>query len=203
MSTTAESPRLETLAGNPAPPGIAEDFRGLCTLPPAALEKLWQVLGPCLADELSKDTEQLIDVFCHAYGAPPDELTRALKACRFLLRTAVKCNLAAERLAEDIDRLCPEQAPIRELLVAGYEPLRAKFRSDVLQAAVVDYGNVLVGAQWRLDVIEASEQGASLRVPVALLTFHYREGKDTRRITFQVLPEMMLQLKKICGQIVP
>ena len=56
-------------------------------------------------------------------------------------------------------------------------------------------------AQWRVDTIEASERGVKLRLPVAMLTLHYREGSEVGRITLQVLPDMMGELKGICERV--
>ena len=37
-------------------------------------------------------------------------------------------------------------------------------------------------------------------MPVTLLTLHYRDGADVGRITLQVMPDMMQELKKICDE---
>jgi hypothetical protein len=194
---------LHALGGGAAPPDLATDLRRLLRMPAPALNKLWQVLGPCLADEISKETERLLDVFCSAYGVSDDDLGRAIKACRFLILEAVKRQVPAAALGEDLDRLCPGAPAIKELLLAGYEPVRAERRQAVLRAAVLDHGKVLVGAQWRRDIVEASEQAAGLRLPVAVLTLQYREGAETKRITLQLLPEMVAQLQAMCGQMLP
>ncbi len=199
----AQPTKLATLGGADAPAGFAEDLRCLLRLPAEARPKLWQVIEPCLAEELGKDAERLLDVFASAYRVAADDLARALKAVRFLVKTAVQCNVPAPTVADDVASLCPDAPWLAQLIAAGYEPLRAAFRREVMKAAVADHGNLLIGAQWRIDTIDASERGADLRVPVAVLTLQYREGTELRRITLQALPEMMLQLKKICGQIAP
>jgi hypothetical protein len=176
-------------------------LRRLLRLPPEALAKIWQVLGPSLADTIPQDAEQLLDVFCVAYHLDEDDLARALKACRFILREAARIDLPVAQLADDLDRVCPDDPFIKEILIAGYDPARAQIRRDILHAALIDHGNLLIGAKWRLDTVQATEQGSNLRTPVALLTLQYRDGPDTKRLTLHVLPDMMGQLKEICEQV--
>jgi hypothetical protein len=196
-------PKLHALDGAEPPPDLADDLRRLLRLPPEALAKLWQVLGPCLAEKISKETEELLDVFCAAYNVPDGDLARAIKACRFLIQGAAKRDLPAARLAEDITLLCPETPLIGELLLAGYEPAKAQIRKEMAVAALLGHGSLLVGADFRVDTINASERGTRLGVPVAMLTLQYREGAEMRRITLQVLPDMMGRLRDICEQVLP
>ena len=49
--------------------------------------------------------------------------------------------------------------------------------------------------------MEASEQGNELHLPVAMLTLHYRDGDGTKRLTLQVLPDMLAELQGICAAI--
>jgi hypothetical protein len=35
---------------------------------------------------------------------------------------------------------------------------------------------------------------------VALVTLHFREGAETGRVTLQVLPDMMKELKTVCDR---
>jgi hypothetical protein len=142
-------------------------------------------------------------VFCTAYHLSDDELARAIEACRFLIHSAARLDVPAKRLEEDLDRLCPDAPLIKELVLAGYAPAKAQIRQGILGAALADHGKLLIGAQWRIDTIEASERGSRLRAPVAMLTLHYREGVEVGRITLQVLPDMMGQIKDICEQILP
>jgi hypothetical protein len=191
---------LHCLGGAEGPAGMGGDLLRLLRLPPEALEKLWQVLAPSLADRLAPETGQLLDMFCAAYKIDDDDLARAMKACRFLIREAAKIDLPGAQLGEDLGRLCPDAPLIHEILLAGYEPMKARMREEILRAALVDHGKLLVGAQWRVDTIVASERGKKLGMPVAMLTLHYKDGGEARRITLQVMPDMMAELKGICEQ---
>jgi len=193
--------RLRCLDGGEAPPEIGADLGRLLTLPVEALTRFWQVLAPSLAERLAPETAQLLDAFCAAYRVDGDPLARAVKACRFVIREAARRDLSAAAFGEDVDRLCPGAPVIRELLLAGYEPARAQLRHDIVRAALADHGNLLLGVKWRVDAVQASEQGNRLGTPVAMLTLHYRDGAEMKRLTVQALPDMIGELKGICEAI--
>jgi hypothetical protein len=202
VSPPAPAPvRLYCLGGGEAPSDLGADLRRLVRLPVEALQKLWQVLAPSLAESIAKETEQLLDLFCAAYKLDEEDLARALKACRFVIREAAQRDVPAEAVAEDLDRLCPGDPLLKELVLAGYEPARAQIRHEIVKAAVADHGKLLVGIKWRVDAIQASEQGAKLGMPVALLTLHYLEGAEAGRVTLQVLPDMMGELRQVCEKV--
>jgi hypothetical protein len=197
----AEPIRLYCLGGGEPPPDLGADLSRLSRLPSEALEKLWQVLTPCLAETLSKETEELLDVFCAAYKVDDDDLAQLVKACRFVIRGAVRLDLPEGALAADLDRLCPADPRVKEIVLAGYLPAKDKLRREILAAAVADHGKLLVGVSLRLDTIQASERGARLQMPVAVLTLHYREGAEAGRVTLQVLPDMVEQLRSSFAQV--
>jgi hypothetical protein len=193
--------RLYCLGGGEAPPDLGEDLRRLLLLPAPALQKLWQVLAPSLADQITPETSQLIDLFCAAYHVDGDALALAIKACRFVIREAARLDIPAGALAEDLDRLCPDDPLVKELLLVGYDPAREHVRREIIKAALVDHGKLLVALNWRVDAVQASERGMRLGMPVAMLTLHYREGAESGRITLQVLPDMLNEIKGVCEKI--
>ena len=193
--------RLYCLGGGEAPPGLGADLLLLLGLPPEALQKLWQGLAPSLAETVAPETGQLFDLFCSAYRVDGDRLALAIKACRFLIREAARLDVPAGALAEDLDRLCPDDPLVKELLLVGYEPAREHIRREIIKLALVDHGKLLVALNWRVDAVQASERGMRLGMPVAMLTLHYREGAESGRITLQVLPDMLGELKGVCEKI--
>lgn len=200
--TTATAPlRLYCLGGGEAPHELGADLLRLLHLPPEALQKLWQILAPTLGETIAKETEELLSVFCQAYGVNDEELGRAIKACRFVIREAAQRDVPAGAVAEDLERLCPGDPLVKELVLAGYEPAKAQLRHEIIKAAVADHGKLLVGVKWRVDAVQASERGVKLRMPVALLTLHYREGADLGRMTLQALPDMVQELKAACEKV--
>jgi hypothetical protein len=199
--TTEISPRLYCLGGEHGPAGLGADLAVLARLPLEAVQRLWQVLAPSLGDTVSKELEQLLDLFCKTYRLDANELGRTIRACRFVVREAAQRDLTAGALAEDLERLCPRDPLVKQLVLAGYDPAKAYLRLEMLKAAVSDHGKLLVGIRWRLDQVQASERGLKLQMPVALVTLHYREGKDEGRMTLQVLPDMMKELETVCAKV--
>jgi hypothetical protein len=199
--TVAAPLRLYCLGGDEPPPELGADLLRLLRLPAEALSKLWQVLAPSLADTISKETEELLDVFCTAYRVDEDELARTIKACRFVIREAARRDVPAAALAKDLDGLCPGDSLVKELVLAGYVPAKEQIRHEIIKVAVSDHGKLLVGVKWRVDAIQSSEGGVQLKLPVAMLTLHYREGAEVGRVTLQVLPDMMGELKNACEKV--
>jgi hypothetical protein len=193
--------RLYCLGGGAAPPELGADLLRLARLPTEALGKIWQVLGPSLAERIAPETGQLLDVFCAAYRIDADDLAPTLKACRFVIREASRLDAPAGALADDLDRLCPGAPLVREIVLAGYEAAKAQIRHEILKSALADHGKLLVSLNWRVDAIQASERGMRLGLPVSILTLHYREGAETGRVTLQVLPDMLGELRRVCDQI--
>jgi hypothetical protein len=201
-ASSASAPlRLYCLGGGEAPPDLAADLALIPALRAEAQQALWEALGPSLAEKLSAETEKLLDVFCAAYRVGEEDLGRVIKACRFLIREAAARDVPAAAVAEDLERLCPAEPLVKELVLAGYEPAKAHLRHEMMRAAVTDHGKLLVGMSWRVDAIQTSERGAGLRLPVALLTLHYREGTETGRVTLQALPDMVGELRSTCNKI--
>jgi hypothetical protein len=193
--------RLFSAGGEEAPPELAADLLCLLRLPAAALRNLGEVLVPSLAEPIPKEAEEVVEVFCAAYHADDGDLAQAVRGCRFLIREAAQRDLSAGALGEDLDRLCPDDPLAKEVVLAFYETAKEPLRHEMIKATVADHGKLLVGIHWRMDTIQASERGAKLRTTVAMLTLDYREGTETGRVTLQVLPDMMGELKSVCGKV--
>lgn len=207
MSNPAELPspplhpqKLHCLGGAEAPPGIGADLQILMRLPESARASIWEALGPSLVEPLPADLEARLDRFCGAHGASGSDLARALKASRFLVREASALDLSRALFAEDLAALSggPD---VGALLLPGYETAKAFVRRDIVRRALADHGKLLVDVEWRVDTITASGHGAKLRAPVAILTLQVQEGERQERVTLQVLPSTLEQLRKICDQI--
>jgi hypothetical protein len=201
--TRADGPTqaLPSLGGKPAPDGLGDDLRAVLRLPDAARAKLWSVLGPCLTESLSADAEAKLDAFCRAHRLEREQLARPVNGCRFLLREAARCGADRATFASDLRTLCDDDS-LEQLLLAGYDAACQLVRQEILQSTLADHGRLLVGMEWRVDAIQASSRGPKMRVPVAILTLRFREGEKTERITLQVLPDMLRQLRETLPEIV-
>jgi len=193
--------KLHCLGGISAPAEIVGDLRKLLDLPPAAFQTLWEVLGLCLGAQIPPAAEARLTEFCQTHGADEGALVAAIKACRFLLRSAISLDLSRAVFAEDLASLSGDGPQISELLLLGYERAKSLIRAEILHGALADHGKLCEGIDWRVDYLTSSNRGEKLRIPVAMLTVRYREGNRSDRITVQFLPDAIKDLRKICDQI--
>jgi hypothetical protein len=201
MSAARDAPKLRSLGGAAPPIEILRDAEHALELPPALRQRFWSILGPCLAEPLPQAIEADLDRLCAQHALAPDALARALKACRFLVRSAASNDLDSRAFAEDLALLTGGSPGLAELLVPGYEAARAVVRSELARAALRDHGKVLERVDWRIDVITASSEAPKLRAPVAVLTLHYREGEARERLTLHATPETLESLRDLCDHL--
>ncbi len=103
----------------PVPPEIAADLDLVRRLPVLARQQLYHVLGPCLVEPVPMIEDEL-DRFCTSHQVAGADLARAIKACRFLLRSAATANLPAAAFLEDLTAL-RDAGELREALMSGYD----------------------------------------------------------------------------------
>ena len=91
---------------------------------------------------------------------------------------------------------------MKALLLAGYE--QGKDQTPAREPCA-RRSRITASCSWASagawTPIQASERGARLGTQVAMLTLHYREGAEAGRVTLQVLPDMMGELKAVCDKV--
>lgn len=192
---------LKCLGGRSAPPGIADDLKRLAELPRSARDRLWQVLAPTLREPLPGNLDALLDDFCRRHGSSRPRLAPVLAACRFIVRAASLIDLSADDLASDVAALTDADGEAVAVLSGGYDAAKELLRREVKHETLADHGNLLESVDWRMDVVASSNRGGRLALPVAVLTFRYREGEKKRRLTLQLEPQSVQELKAICERI--
>lgn len=197
MSSPDEIP-LQCLDGSSAPPELGEALRRLNELPPAAraarAELLLQLLEPLPDDQLDARIGRL----CRRLELPPEVAGPGFKAARVVLRAAAAMNMDREALAADLAALGSAGA---DDLLDVYDQAFANLRGEVIQATIAAHGRVLIGLEWRVDTLGASNRGRKLNVPVALMTFHLQHGTHTEHVTMQLVPQMVEQLRDVCNRL--
>jgi hypothetical protein len=204
--TRPESPgsepiHLQCLAGQPASPEVIADARRLLALPEGARQRLWQVLAPSLAEPIPPEVAPLYERFVKEHGVDGGALARALKVARLLVRQASALDLEPEQFADDLEKLGGGSRAIADALVPGYPRARQRVRAEILSGAVADHGRVLESFRWRVDMLASSDRGLGLKLPVVMLTLHYREGERREQISLQVLPHLLGQLRAVCDHV--
>ena len=79
--------------------------------------------------------------------------------------------------------------------MSRYAASKPSLRQAILGAAITDHGKVLTNVHWRLDNVAASDRGADLQATVVYLTLEYADQPTPGRITLQLTPEGIQQLK--------
>jgi hypothetical protein len=180
---------MQCLGGRPPPPELAADLALLPRLPGPAQKNLYRVLGPCLADALSSSLEAAIEDFSRDFAVDEGALTRAVRASRFLLRSAA--DLGKLGLGGDL----------ADVLMPGYDAAKAMVRAEIARAALTAHGKLVEQLDWRVDQVTTSSRGEKLGLPVAVVTLGYREGDRRERITLQLLPDMLRELRAMCDRL--
>lgn len=195
---TAAPLKLHALGGAAAPPGMAVDLQKILLLSASARQHFWEALGPSLREPLPPEIEAQLDHFCRAHASDDALLAPAIKACRFLVRRAAALDLSRALFAEDLAQLAGSAPELAALLLAGYESGKAFVRREIVRGALLDHGKLLEGLDWRVERLTASNRGDKLDARVVSLTLRYREGERNERITLQMLPESIAELRAMC-----
>lgn len=203
---------LRCLRGEQAPGDLAANLRVLAGFSPDARRQLWGVLGPTLGERREPGADDGVVAFAAVHHVQPAELSRALRACRFLLRAAARTDLSLEDFEADLELLLPPgpdpdseetkvSVALRQLLRVGYPAALASLQREIVLASLADHGRVLLSADWRIDRIMSSERGEMGGVKVAVLTLEVQEGATKQRITIHALPDEVRMLRDLCTRL--
>ena len=193
--------RLASLGGAAPPAELAADLRVIATLPPEAIPKFWSVLEPALEEPLPPAAAELLDAFSAAYGVDADELARAIRASKFLVREAARFGVSADAMQADLERLCPDDTLVREVFLSGFAGAWQRLRQGHIARSLREHGRLLTKTKWRIDTVRAYDAAEVVGTPVVLLTLEYLEGDTTQRLTLQALPDTVSELKAICERV--
>lgn len=196
MQQPNKGPALHCLRGEGAPEEVVRDWAALHTLPPAAVDGLWELIGPSLSG-VDPALERKAEAFCRLYDLGVDAVRSSLRVCRFVLMRASGAGLPLDQLAADLLALSNgEDTAAARMLVTRYEAARQLVRQSVLEQALLDHGKLLVGADVRVDRLAATDRSAGMDQPVILLTLRTREGDRNERTTMYLTPETFSRLKE-------
>jgi len=191
------APALHCLGGAVAPPELGPDLLLLLELPDRAQRKLWDALGPALADPLPDDVEPLLTHFCKEHQIGDEALARPLKASRFVLRAAAEVDLERTRFGEDIAALGGARASrLAEVLMGGFDAAKAFVRRGLVQRSLEAHGKTVERVTWRIDRIVASSEANNLEAAVAIVTLDCREGGKRERMTLQLPSDILAELAR-------
>lgn len=193
-------PLLFSLDGSAAPEGLGKSLLLTMDLTEEVREQIGVLVQAVLESMPEEQLDDRITRLCESNQLEVEVAGTAVKATRFLLRSAAACNVESRRLAEDIAAL-GGPVPLVDLLTALYDRCLPELRREIAQATILAHGKVLTGVEWRVDTLGTSSRGRGINLPVALVTLIYRDGDDTKRITLQALPDAVNLLRQVCDQL--
>ncbi len=191
---------LRCCHGNPAPIPVVEGWRQFLRFPEQARSGFWGLLAPVLLEPANPSNRQRIESFSREYGLAEKDVASAVRSCDFLLRQASALDLDASAFQQDLAALSEKEQQGAEVILSQYDAAKADLRRVIIQESLADHGKVLVGVDWRVDNVTASDRGAKLNTTVVLLTLRYRDGNREERITFQLTPDAVRELKLFCDR---
>jgi hypothetical protein len=187
--------KLNCCQGRPVPVPVVEGWRQFLQFSEEARKGFWGVLLPALLEPANPANKQRIESFSREYSLEEENVVSAMRGCDFLLRQASALDMDAAPFRQDLAALSEGDEQGAEFIVSQYEGAKAELRKFIIQESLADHGKVLVGIDWRVDNVTASDRGAKLNTTVVLLTLRYREDNRVERITLQLTPEAIRELK--------
>ena len=187
--------KLNCCQGRPAPVPVVEGWRQFLQLPEQARKGFWGVLFPALLEPANPANKQRIEAFSREHGLEEVAVVSAMRGCDFLLRQASALDMDTASFRQDLAALSEGDEQGAEFILSQYDGAKADLRKVIIQESLADHGKVLVGIDWRVDNVTASDRGAKLNTTVLLLTLRYRENNRVERITLQLTPEAIRELK--------
>lgn len=200
MTSPPPERTLHITAGLPIPPRLESDFAQLDKLPAAALDQLWEVLGPSLREPPPPGLDKQLASFTQRYRLDPHTLGDAMRAGRMLFREAARWRLTREQVGHDLATLGASEA-VTAALLAGYDAAIQQQHQEITYRTLADHGRLLADVTWRIDQLKSSTRGEDIGEPVASITLSYMEGSEVRRLTLQALPREVEKLQAICARI--
>lgn len=196
----ADGPRLACLDGRPADAELVASMTDLAALPARAFDLLPELVATRL-DVLPDDQRDAkLARLCRRDELDVSVARPAIVALASLLRAAAASNVERASLEADLEKL-GIRSPLVEVLLALYEERVGGLRDEIVRATIAAHGPVLTGAEWRIDTLGSSSRGRELDVPIALVTFQYQDGRESKRLTVQMLPEAVHGLRELCDHL--
>ena len=192
-----QQPLLHCLDGAPAPPELAPSLMKMMEVAEPIREAFDQLVMPTLGQASDERVDEVITQLCQQNELDVDVAGTAMKASRFIVRQAAALNVTPAELSEDLTSIgCDGQ--VVNMLAKIYEAALNDLRLEIAQSTIVAHGNVLTGVEWRVDTLGASNRGRGINIPVAMITLHFRNGDETKRLTLQALPDAVSSLREVC-----
>jgi hypothetical protein len=192
--------RLRSFQGNEPPVAVVEGWRRLGRFPAEARGDFRMLLQSALVEPGSAANEKALGQFCTKCRIEEAEALEALGSCSLLFRQAGVLNLDQATFRQDLVSLSEGDSGLADFMLERFEEVKSALRRQIVMDSLTDHGKVITGIDWRVDEVSASDRGADLNTRVVFLTLRYRDGDSRERITFQLVPEAVRELKNFCSR---
>lgn len=192
---------LHSFAGNPAPPALVDAWRRFRGLDSEARSALWAIVVPLILEPADPEHRRRLEAFCRDHQVAEDVAVAVVQACGQLLRQAGALDLDQEHFRQDLATLSNGTTVDAGVLLDRYDELKGRLRRQIVAETLAQHGKVLVGLDWRVDQVVGSDRGTRLNTSVVFLTLRYRDGDRLDRITLQLTPEALTELKQFSERI--
>jgi hypothetical protein len=193
-------PALASLDGAAADPELVASMADLGALP-ARIHDLLPELVATRLDAMPEDQRDAkLARLCRKEELDAAIARPAMIALAALFRAAAAANVDRSALEADLEKL-GVGSPLLEVVLALYAERVGALRDEIVRATIASHGAVLTGAEWRIDTLGSSSRGRELDVPIALVTFQYQDGRESKRLTVQMLPEAVHGLRELCDHL--
>ncbi len=187
--------KLQCCMGNTPPLQVIDGWKQFIQFSEVAKNEFWSLLAPVLFEPADSSNKQRIDSFTKKHGLTEDALMSAVQSCGFLLRQASSLDMDASVFRQDLTVLSGGEEKYTEIIISQYDAVKVHLRKLLIQETLADHGKVLVGMDWRIDNVSASNRGTKLDTSVVFLTLKYRENNRIERITLQLTSDAIKELK--------
>jgi hypothetical protein len=163
---------LHCFGGNPAPPPVLAGLRNLLVFADSAREGFWDLLSPVLAEPGDPGHPDRISGFCQEHALVEARVLEAIQACDSLVHQAAAFDPDPDRFKQDLTALTGNIPVSLDPLLGHFQALKNELRGRIFQEGTV-----------------------------VMLTLRYREGDRLDRITLQLTPVTLAELKRFAERI--
>ena len=199
-ASTRPEIKLRCFQDNPPPSVVLDGWQKLTQFPEEAKSDFWNALRPTLMRPNHPSNEKLLKTFCSKHSLAEADAVDTLRCCDLLFRRASALNLDRAAFQQDLTALSSGDAGAGEFLLVQFDEAKGALRQQIVLDSLADHGKLIVGVDWRIDDVSVSDRGVALNTRVVLMTLRYREGNRQERITFQITPEAMNELRQFCNR---
>jgi hypothetical protein len=178
----------------PPPPGLIDDLRGVEPLSQEAKTAFWNLLCIALEESPPPSLGGRAESFAAAFSVPLPAVVNALKAWRFVLRSAFTIDIAEAAFTEELSALSGSRQWLTDFVATGYGGAMTLLREEATRLTMFDHGRVLTEVDWRIQSIARSHRGPVVAT-FGVVTLQLQNAGATERVTFQATGAELVKLR--------